>query len=347
MWFKAKATGARRLRTARPPRRAPPRRRAPTAPRSGRKSTPARDVTSRSTPSTPRWTASRARDSSDRGSASRRRSGAGAGASSTACARLASAALRQAYHAFTAMADGLQSRLETEMSARPPRLAAALLAWRLPREWREFVLGDLEEEFAARAAAGPAAAARSWFWWQALRVPRGAAARPPPRDGPPPPLRRFQDAHARRRSSPCPPRDAAGAGVTRSRSSPSSRSGSAPTPRSSASSTRCCCGRCRFDEPERLVRIFHSAAAGRLPRPGDLRAVAGQLLRLAARRAVVRGDGDVSVPPVHADGHGQGAIGQRRHRRRGVLRDRAGTAAARPIVPAGRATPRARRASRS
>jgi len=54
------------------------------------------------------------------------------------------------------------------MSPRPPRLAATLLGWRLAPAWREFVLGDLEEEFAARAAAS-FAAATAWYWWQALR----------------------------------------------------------------------------------------------------------------------------------------------------------------------------------
>ena len=37
------------------------------------------------------------------------------------------------------------------MSTQLPRVAAQLLALRLPAEWRDFVLGDLEEEFRARA----------------------------------------------------------------------------------------------------------------------------------------------------------------------------------------------------
>ena len=61
------------------------------------------------------------------------------------------------------------------MSARPPRLAGFLLSRRLADEWREFVLGDLEEEFAARAAASRSAAT-AWYWWQALRC----LASPPP-----------------------------------------------------------------------------------------------------------------------------------------------------------------------
>jgi putative ABC transport system permease protein len=63
----------------------------------------------------------------------------------------------------------------------PPRLAVRLLAARLPGSWRDFVLGDLEEEFRARAAASPAAA-RRWYWRQTLRC----LAWPPPagRDDP-------------------------------------------------------------------------------------------------------------------------------------------------------------------
>ena len=56
----------------------------------------------------------------------------------------------------------------------PPNMAVRLLAWRLPPDWHDFVLGDLEEEFRARAAASPASA-RRWFWRQAIRC----AASPP------------------------------------------------------------------------------------------------------------------------------------------------------------------------
>jgi predicted permease len=62
----------------------------------------------------------------------------------------------------------------------PPPLAVRLIAWRLPPDWHDFILGDLEEEFRARAAASPPAA-RRWFWRQAIRC---AAA--PPRPSPPP-----------------------------------------------------------------------------------------------------------------------------------------------------------------
>ena len=56
----------------------------------------------------------------------------------------------------------------TGASREPPRLAVRLLARRLPGAWREFVLGDLEEEFRVRAAAS-APAARRWFWHQTVR----------------------------------------------------------------------------------------------------------------------------------------------------------------------------------
>ncbi len=54
------------------------------------------------------------------------------------------------------------------MIARPPRLADWLLALRVPAEWRDYVVGDLHEEFAARSAVAPRQA-RRWFWRQTLR----------------------------------------------------------------------------------------------------------------------------------------------------------------------------------
>ena len=50
----------------------------------------------------------------------------------------------------------------------PPRVAMRLLGLRLPPEWRDFVLGDLEEEFRSRALTSPSAA-RRWLWRQTLR----------------------------------------------------------------------------------------------------------------------------------------------------------------------------------
>jgi len=57
----------------------------------------------------------------------------------------------------------------------PSRLAIWLLNKRLPAEWRDFVVGDLEEEFATRSGDSPVAA-HAWFWWQTIRC----LAAPPP-----------------------------------------------------------------------------------------------------------------------------------------------------------------------
>jgi putative ABC transport system permease protein len=65
-------------------------------------------------------------------------------------------------------------------STDPPPLASWLLARRLSAEWCDFILGDLEEEFAKRSVHSPLAA-RAWFWWQTLRC---LAAPPADRPGP-------------------------------------------------------------------------------------------------------------------------------------------------------------------
>jgi len=65
------------------------------------------------------------------------------------------------------------------MSEKLPRLAEWLLTRRLGDEWREFVLGDLEEEFGVRASMS-VPAARRWVWSQTLRC----LASPPPAAGP-------------------------------------------------------------------------------------------------------------------------------------------------------------------
>jgi putative ABC transport system permease protein len=57
----------------------------------------------------------------------------------------------------------------TRHDARPPDLARALACLRVPAEHREFVAGDLEEDFAEIAAAHGARAARRWYWRQTLR----------------------------------------------------------------------------------------------------------------------------------------------------------------------------------
>lgn len=73
----------------------------------------------------------------------------------------------------------------------PPPLAERLLAWRLPDEEREFVLGDLTEAFHAMVAGGAGGpAARQWYWRETLallvaRFPLTASALPPRRQDPP------------------------------------------------------------------------------------------------------------------------------------------------------------------
>jgi putative ABC transport system permease protein len=65
---------------------------------------------------------------------------------------------------------------------RPPRFASWLLSIRLRDEWRDFVVGDLEEEFTSRSG-DSRLAARAWFWWQTIRC---LAAPPPFRPNRPP-----------------------------------------------------------------------------------------------------------------------------------------------------------------
>ena len=85
----------------------------------------------------------------------------------------------------------------------PPRLAIWLLNKRLPAEWRDFVVGDLEEEFATRSGDSPVAA-HAWFWWQTMRC---LAAPPPVRPIPLLWVRPRENQHAHRvcRSSLCIP----------------------------------------------------------------------------------------------------------------------------------------------
>ncbi len=62
----------------------------------------------------------------------------------------------------------------------PPRFAIWLLTRRLSAQWRDFVVGDLEEEFAKRTV-DSTVAAHAWFWWQTMRC---LAAPPPVRPHP-------------------------------------------------------------------------------------------------------------------------------------------------------------------
>jgi hypothetical protein len=62
----------------------------------------------------------------------------------------------------------------------PARLAMWLLSRGLPAEWRDFIVGDLQEEFAKRSDSSPFAA-HVWLWWQTMRC---LAAPPPVRTNP-------------------------------------------------------------------------------------------------------------------------------------------------------------------
>jgi len=53
-------------------------------------------------------------------------------------------------------------------AAEPPRLALTLLGWRVPERDREFFLGDLAEEFEARADRDGRRPAARWYWRQAI-----------------------------------------------------------------------------------------------------------------------------------------------------------------------------------
>src|SRR6185503_10459098 len=66
---------------------------------------------------------------------------------------------------------------DNEASARPPAIARWLLRRATPIDDRNDVLGDLAEEFAARAASGRPSEARAWYWRQTLRSIGPLAAR--------------------------------------------------------------------------------------------------------------------------------------------------------------------------
>ena len=76
-----------------------------------------------------------------------------------------------------------------------------------------------------------------------------------------------------------------------------SPSASAPTPRSSASSTPCCCGRCRFPGADDLVLVTDIEPADAAE---QRRRVAGELSRLARAPAQLHRDGGVPPGDVHA-----------------------------------------------
>ena len=179
------------------------------------------------------------------------------------------------------------------MSITPPRLAIWLLTRRLSTEWRDFVLGDLEEEFVTRCA-GSRFAAHTWFWWQTVRC---LAAPPPVRSEQSPAEPSPGDSkmrtlaadlrYALRVMSRTPSFAVAvitvlalGIGANTAIFSIVNAVLLRPIP---------------FEEPERLVRLFHTPPQKHLSRHVDVFAVARQLLRLAARGAIVRRYGDISL----------------------------------------------------
>ena len=55
------------------------------------------------------------------------------------------------------------------MDTRPPRVARWLLGRLLPRGAREYVIGDLDEEYARHVAPSGRVRARTWYWSHAMR----------------------------------------------------------------------------------------------------------------------------------------------------------------------------------
>ena len=213
----------------------------------------------------------------------------------------------------------------------PPRLAIWLLTRRLSAEWRDFVVGDLEEEFATRRGDSPVAA-HVWLWWQTMRC---LAAPPPVRPNPLPLGSSQGDSRMRtvfadlryafRVMSRTPSFAVAvvsvlalGIGANTTIFSIVNAVLLRPLP---------------FEEPERLVRIFtRTGPGGRL-----FELSPGKFYELAAGCAVVRGHGDVSMlrlQGARAHGHGYRANSTCDSRERGLFRGRQSPTGARTRLSA-------------
>ena len=214
----------------------------------------------------------------------------------------------------------------------PPRLAIWLLTRRLSAEWRDFVVGDLEEEFATRSGDSPVAGRRLVLVADDA-LPGCAATRSPQSIAAWIVTRRLEDAYLVCRSSLCVPGDVPDTLVRR-------------------------CGRQRAgawhrrehrDLQHRERGPAASAAFRGAGTPGadlhqdtgpgrwTLRALARQVLRLAAGCAVVRGHGDVPMlrlQGARAHRHGHRANSTCDSCERGLFRDRQSPAGARTRLSA-------------
>ena len=151
---------------------------------------------------------------------------------------------------------------------RPPATAVWLLSRRIPAALRDFILGDLEEEFRDRHAVSPADA-RRWYWRQTIRC----LAAPPP--APPSATQIPDDMFSRHtgdslmRTVLADVRLALRVFVrtpgSRSPRLACSRSELARTPPSSAWSTPCCCARFRSPSPTASCASFTCRRRPRFP----------------------------------------------------------------------------------